>query len=360
MKPDQDYSAESDIGAAIDLEAFRAWLDSRNVGAGDLTGIELLTGGTQNILMRFCRGGECWILRRPPRHMRANSNETMRREARILSALSDTTVPHPRLVAACDDETILGVAFYLMEAVDGFNATTGLPPLHAASEDVRHRMGLSLVDGIAGLSLYDYRELGLEGFGKPLGFLERQVGRWARQFDDYRKISEWTGYKELRGFDLITRWLESNIPSDFQPGILHGDYHLANALFSYAGPELHAIVDWELSTIGDPLLDLGWLIATWPEEDEPVTTGFDIQPWRGFPSISKLVERYAGRTGRDMTSLPWFMVLACYKLGIILEGTYARSSAGKAPVGIGKLLHGRAIGLFDRAVRQIQAPEISA
>jgi aminoglycoside phosphotransferase (APT) family kinase protein len=339
--------------AGVDLRALEVWMDNTGLGSGPIEDAVKLTGGTQNILLRFRRSGRDYVLRRPPPHLRANSNETMRREARVLAAIADTGVPHPRLIAACGDETVLGAAFYLMEPIDGFNPTTGLPALHASSESVRHRMGLALVEAIVSLGALDYRALGLEGFGKPDSYLERQVARWKVQLASYSEFADWTGPSAIPGVDRVAAWLETHRPSHFEPGIIHGDYHLANVMYENNGPELAAIVDWELATIGDPLLDLGWLLATWPEGDIPTDEEVAVRPWSGFPSADELVEHYRARSARDLSAIDWYAVLACYKLGIILEGTHARACAGRAPRETGNMLHAKTVGLFERALRWI-------
>jgi aminoglycoside phosphotransferase (APT) family kinase protein len=210
-------------------------------------------------------------------------------------------------------------------------------------------MGLELVDGIAALAAVDYRAVGLDGFGKPEGYLERQVERWRSQLESYREHEGYPG-PDIPGVERVARWLDDHRPADFRPGILHGDYHLSNVMFALEGPELAAIVDWELSTIGDPLLDLGWLLATWPGPEGPTPGSIAVQPWDGFPTADELVARYGERTGRDLGSVPWYGVLACYKLGIILEGTHARAFAGKAPKATGDVLHATTVALFERAL----------
>lgn len=339
----------------VDLDRLALWMDRQGPGLDGraIEDVQPLTGGTQNILLRFRRGGRAFVLRRPPPVLRANSNAAMRREARVLAALAQTAVPHPGLIAACDDETVLGAAFYLMEPVNGFNASEGLPPLHAGSADLRRRMGLAMVEGIAALGALDYRQLGLEGFGKLDNYLERQVARWQSQLDSYSQLPGWTGPDAIPGVAEVGRWLEANRPAEFVPGIIHGDYHLANVMFRPDSAELAAIIDWELSTLGDPLLDLGWLIATWPEDGMPRAAALAIEPWDGFCTAAELIAHYQTVSGRDLAQIDWFIVLACYKLGIILEGTHARACAGLAPRETGDQLHAQTINLFERALRRI-------
>ena len=337
----------------MDLVALATWMDSVGLGSGPVEEAVILTGGTQNILLKFRRADRSYVLRRPPPHLRANSNETMRREARVLAAIAGSDVPHPGLIAACGDETVIGAAFYLMEPVDGFNPTAGLPPLHAGSPEIRRQMGLSMVEGIAALGALDYRAIGLEGLGKTDNYLERQVVRWKAQLDSYAEFEGWTGPSELPGVEKVGAWLEAHRPGSFQPGVIHGDFHLANVMFRHDGPQLAAIVDWELTTIGDPLLDLGWLLATWPETPDPKVEDVSVQPWTGFPTAAELVAHYRPRTRRDLAAIDWYAVLAGYKLGIILEGTHARAGAGRAPKATGDLLHAKTIGLFERALRWI-------
>lgn len=337
----------------VDLVALAHWMDAQGVGAGPIEDAWLLAGGTQNILLRFRRGDSAYVLRRPPPVLRANSNETMRREARVLAALAGTSVPHPGLIAVCPNEDVIGTAFYLMEPIDGFNALQGLPELQANDAAMRHRMGLAMVDAIASLSKVDYLGVGLSNFGKLESWLERQVGRWAAQLASYDDMPGWTGPGFIPGVDKIARWLDANRPPACQGGIIHGDFHFANVLFRHESGELAAVVDWELCTLGDPLLDLGWLIATWPEGERPHETDVAITPWDGFATPTELVARYGERTGRDLAYFDWFAVLACYKLGIVLEGTHARACAGKAPRKTGDRFHAHAINLFERALRRI-------
>lgn len=340
----------------VDFDVLRDWMDGQGLGSGPIEDITQLTGGSQNVIVKYRRGDRWYVLRRPPKHTRADGNETMRREARVLGALATTPVPHPRLIASCGDEAVLGGAFYLMEPVDGFNCGVGMPPLHAGDPAVRRRMGFAMAEGLAALAQVDHQAVGLSGFGKPEGFLERQVGRWRSQLEGYHDSPGWPGYAELPDVDATGAWLDANRPKSFVPGILHGDYHLKNVMFRNDGPELAAIIDWELTTIGDPLVDLGWLVATWRGPNGAVDgSPIVVEPWEGFPEAPELVARYGEVSGRDVSQARWYSVFACYKLAILLEGSYARACAGKSPREIGDRLHNNAVNLLKRASRWINA-----
>ncbi|MFT5695092.1 MAG: aminoglycoside phosphotransferase (APT) family kinase protein [Myxococcota bacterium] len=338
--------------AIVDPTRLARWMDEQELEAGAVENVEVLTGGTQNVLLRFTRGGRQFVLRRPPPHPRDKSNETMRREARVLAAIANSDVPHPALIAACAETDPLGAAFYLMEPIDGFNPTQGLPEYHKADPARRRAMGMSLVDSIAALGRIDYKEVGLEGFGRPDGYLERQVHRWRSQLESYAALDGYPG-ADIPGVDEVASWLGDNCPSEWKPGIIHGDYHLANVMYCNDRPDIAAIVDWELSTIGDPLVDLGWLLATWHDPARPSRAAIGVHPWDGFPDASELVARYGEQSDRDLSKIGWYKVLACYKLGIILEGTHARACAGKAPKATGDLLHASTVGLLERALETI-------
>jgi aminoglycoside phosphotransferase (APT) family kinase protein len=343
----------------VDLDVLAAWMDEQGLPSGPIEDVEALGGGTQNVLLRLRRGGADYVLRRGPRHLRKASNDVMCREMRVLAAIADTDVPHPRFIAGCTDPDVMGGAvFYLMTPVDGFNPTVSLPALHARSAEVRHEMGLQVADAIARLGAVDHVAVGLADFGKPDGFLERQVPRWQSELASYSQMDGYPG-ASIPGVDDVAGWLDANRPASWQPGIMHGDYHLANVLFAPESPRLAAIVDWEMCTIGDPLLDLGWLLATWPEATGPddamasVVTGA-IGGASGLPTRAELVAYYAERSARDLSAIAWYTVLACFKLGIVLEGTHARACAGKAPKATGDLLHAITLGLFARAHTLIQ------
>ena len=339
----------------VDLKAVAEWMSERGLGEGPLEDIANVTGGTQNVMLRFTRAGRPYVLRRGPRHLRPRSNSVILRETKVLGALAGSDVPHPHLIATCDDPSVLGDAvFYLMEPVDGFNAGEGLPPLHAGDPGVRFQMGLSMADALAKLGAIDHLAVGLADFGKPAGFLERQVPRWLSELDSYRQYENYLG-PDIPGVGQVAAWLERHQPTAWTPGIMHGDYHAANVMFSRTGPEVVAIVDWEMCTIGDPLLDLGWLLATWRQPDGSSVFSHALGGQDGLASTDDLFQRYAADTTRDLSHITWYTVLACFKLGIVIEGTLARACAGKAERGVGDQLHAATVHLFERALRLIEA-----
>ena len=335
----------------FDTATLSDWLAAQGLGDGPLEDVRLLSGGTQNILVRFSCGGHDLVLRRPPLHLRAESNDAMRREVRVLGALANTGVPHPHLVAACEDENILGAVFYVMTAVDGVNITADLQEAHR-DPAAQQEMGLAMMDALAALGRVDYQAFGLGNFGRPEGYLDRQVERWSKQIASYNQLDGWPGANALPHLDHLQRWLHDNRPAQSPPGILHGDFHIANLMFARHSPQVAAIIDWELATIGDPLVDLGWVLATWPGDDgEPMAPIFSVRPWLGFPTGEQLVERYRQGSDRDLSAINWYAALAGYKLGAILEGTYARACAGKAERGLGDRMHAATLALFERAAR---------
>lgn len=338
----------------VDFALVGKWMDEQGLAGGPFEEVTALGGGTQNIMLLFTRGGRTYVLRRGPKHLRSKSNEVIRREARLLGALNGTEVRSPRVIAACPDDSVIGAVFYLMEPVNGFNPQNELPELHAGDPEIRRQMGLSAVEAIAHLGALDYQALGLADYGKPDGFLERQVPRWLAELESYSANEGYPG-PEIPGVAQVGEWLDRNRPAQWTPGILHGDCHLANMMFSFDGPEVAAMVDWEMSTIGDPLLDLGWQIATRPE---PGTTGAalvgKLGAVGGLPTPDEMIAHYGKFSDRDLSHMPWYTVLACFKLGIVLEGTHARAFAGKAPKQVGDFLHAITLELFERAHRLME------
>ncbi len=347
-------AVDASLAGLVDFDSLARWMDQQGLPRGELEKASSIAGGTQNIMLRFTRGGREYVLRRPPLHLRPKSNDALRREARVLAALAGSEVPHPRFIAGCFDESLMGgYVFYLMEPVRGFNPMTRLPALHAGDAKVRHAMGIEAADAIAKLARVDHLAAGLGSLGRAEGFLERQVARWLSELESYSRHEGYPG-PEIPELESVARWLERNCPESGPAGIIHGDYHLANVMYAPDSAKLVAVVDWEMCTIGDPLLDLGWLIATWPDTD-----GFASGPMAavaslgGWPTPADLTSHYAAVSGRDVSALDWFVVLASFKLGIVLEGTHARAFAGKAPKATGDLLHAVTLALFRRAAQRI-------
>ncbi|MBF4162708.1 phosphotransferase family protein [Nocardioides sp. CBS4Y-1] len=331
-------------------------MDAAGLGSGCLVDVEALTGGTQNLMAAFVRDGRRYVLRRGPSHLRAGSNAALGREMTLLDALGRTEVPHARLVASCEDETVLaGAAFYLMEPVDGYNPAVALPRGYAETPETRHRLGLGVVEALARLGEVDHEAVGLAGFGRPDGFLERQVPRWISELESYSELDAYPG-PDIGDVARVARWLERHRPGRWDPGIMHGDFHVANVMARHDAPEVAAIVDWEMTTIGDPLLDLGWMLSLWAAPgDDADLAGSLYSQHPGRPTEQELVAHYAERSSRDVSAIDWYVVLACFKLGIVLEGTYARSLAGLAPVETGLRLHDVTRRLVERALMRMES-----
>lgn len=343
-----DSTALDNFGGLIDWDKLNAWLATHDVpGAGPVTGAKKLAGGLQNNVFLIERGGESFVLRRPSKHMRPGSNETMLREARVLKAIAGSAVPHPTFYAVCDDPSVIGACFYLMAGLEGFAPSQQLPGNYATDPAWRTAMGEELVRGAAALGAIDYKAVGLGDLGKPEGWHERQVERWRSQLDGYRAMPNYDG--ALPHVDEVGRWLSDNQPQDKRIGIVHGDFQFANVMFSLKAPRLSGVIDWELSSLGDPMLDLGWILTSWWEQGDPEGKRPLLQPWDNFLTRADLVRRYGEISGRDMSATPWFFALACYKLACLLEGTYARSKQGQVPEHIGNSVHTYALWLMNKA-----------
>jgi aminoglycoside phosphotransferase (APT) family kinase protein len=305
----------------LDLDRLRTLLDRERPGLvhGPLTG-RLIEGGRSNLTYTVSDGTGKWVVRRPPLgHVLATAHD-MRREHRVISALHPTDVPVPRPVLLCEDEEVLGAPFYVMEFVAGtpYRSADQLAPL--GPERTRGAV-LSLVDTLVELHAVDPAEVGLADFGRPEGFLDRQLRRWGKQLDASRN-------RDLAGIDELHATLGRRLPVSPAPAVVHGDYRLDNVLIGERD-EITAILDWEMSTLGDPLTDLGLLVMySLPlgMPDSPVTTTAEAP---GHPAPAELVERYANRSGRDVSAVSWYTAFAWFKLAVILEGIHYRYTLGQ-------------------------------
>jgi aminoglycoside phosphotransferase (APT) family kinase protein len=341
--------ALDDHDGLLDWDRLQAWVQASALpGSGPIRAVTKMAGGSQNNIFMLERGGERMVLRRPPKHLRPNSNKTMMREARVLAALAGSDVPHAALYDACADESVIGAAFYVMAPLDGFSPLGSLPGRYGTDPSWRYEMGVEMVRAAAALSKVDYQARGLADFGKADDWHARQVDRWRSQLDGYRNMEGYPGHA-LPDVDAVGRWLTDNLPSDRRIGIIHGDFQYPNVMYRHDAPKLAGLIDWELSTLGDPLIDLAWMLQSWNEAGDPPGRNPVVQPWDGFLSRDDIVGLYGQLTGRDMREMPWFFVLGCYKLACLLEGTHARACAGQASMEMGERFNAIARWLLAKA-----------
>ncbi|WP_327182177.1 phosphotransferase family protein [Streptomyces sp. NBC_01334] len=308
----------------LDLDRLRALLERERPGLvdGPLTG-RLIEGGRSNLTYAVSDGTAKWVVRRPPLgHVLATAHD-MRREHRVISALHATSVPVPRPVLLCEDPdngAAPGAPFYVMEFVEGtpYRTADELAPL---GERRTRDAVLSLADTLVELHAVDPAAVGLADFGRPEGFLDRQLRRWGKQLDASRS-------RELPGIDELHAALGRGLPHSPAPAVVHGDYRLDNVLIG-TDDKIRAILDWEMSTLGDPLTDLGLLVMySVPLElpNSPISTTASAP---GHPSPAELIERYATRSGRDVSAVSWYTAFAWFKLAVILEGIHYRYTLGQ-------------------------------
>jgi aminoglycoside phosphotransferase (APT) family kinase protein len=304
----------------LDPVRLSRWLASHDLlsGGGELQATPL-AGGSQHALYLLRRGDSELILRALPSHAGPERAQALMREYRHVRALAGTDVPHAKAHAATDDPAVAGQPCYVMDRVDGWSpAGQAWPAPFDTDPGTRAGLAFQLVEGIARLASVEWRERGLEGFGRPGGFHERQVDRWLSFLAAYQ-------FRELPGLDEAAAWLRSHRPRTYQPGIMHGDYQWANVMFAYGAPaRLAAIVDWEMATIGDPLLDLGWALLAWGPEGDDMTAARLIDH-AGMPPRDDLLDHYQAVSGRPVDDIDYYVILARFKFGIVLEKTVARS-----------------------------------
>ncbi len=350
MSAQGGQGALDDFGGLLNWPKLGEWIDTHAIpGSGPVTAARRLAGGLQNSVFLIERAGGAFVLRRPSKHVRPGANETMLREARVLKALEGSTVPHPTFYDVCDDPAVIGTCFYVMAPLEGFAPSQQLPGNYATDGSWRRSMGERLVSAAAALGAVDHKAVGLADLGKPDGWHERQVDRWRSQLDGYRSMPNYDG--ALPHVDEVGAWLRDHLPKERRIGIVHGDFQFANVMFSHQAPRVSGVVDWELTSLGDPLLDLGWVLTSWWEPGDPDGKNPLVQPWENFMTRAELVKRYGELSGRDMSEMPWFFALSCYKLACLLEGTYARSRQGQVPENIGKSVHTYALWLMAKALQ---------
>lgn len=287
----------------------------------------LISGGRSN-LTYLVRGGEHeWVLRRPPLGHVLPTAHDMTREHRVLSALAHTDVPAPRPIALCEDPAVNGMPFYVMDYRPGIVLAQNVPAGYAEAPSDRRGICEAMVDTLVQLHAINYRAVGLEGFGRPEGYLERQVRRWSQQWERSKTA-------ELPEIDELIRRLMAALPQSPSPTIVHGDYRLGNMALDPDDPgRIVAVFDWEMATLGDPLADLGYTLIYWTEAGDPSYGGVGtVSPFTALPGFftrAEIIDAYATRSGRNVDAIDFYQVLALYKLAVISEGIYARYLQGK-------------------------------
>jgi len=309
--------------SGIDIERLGAWMDAEGLGKGATIEHRYISGGSQNEIYEIRRGDVHGAIRIPPPTAPAPRDEGIVREWRIIEALNGTDVPHTDAIAVCTDPSVLGRTFYLMGFVDGWSPmglTDGWPAPFDTDIDARRGLAFQLVEGIALLSKVDWQAKGLQDLGRPDGFHERQVDRWTAFLERIKG-------RDLPGFDEAAAWLRAHKPIDFVPGLMHGDYQFANVMYRDGAPaRLAAIVDWEMGTVGDPKLDLGWVVQSWPEDTNAIdATKSSYVDMYGMPSRTEVLDHYAEVSGRQVDDMDYYVILAKWKLAVVLEQGFQRA-----------------------------------
>jgi aminoglycoside phosphotransferase (APT) family kinase protein len=321
----------------MDFDRLASWMDENGLpGKGEPIDHRFLSGGSQNEIYEIRRGEDSCVIRIPPPSAPATRDEGIRREWRIIEALDGTDVPHTPAVAMCEDTSVLGRPFYLMGLVDGWSPMSmgdHWPAPFDTDLDARSGLAYELVGGIALLSKVDWRAKGLDDLGRPDGFHERQVDRWTAFLERIKG-------RELPGFDVAAAWLRAHRPIDYVPGIMHGDYQFANVMFDHGAPaRLAAIVDWEMGTVGDPKLDLAWVVQSWPADtSDPDTARGSYVDMRGMPSRDQVLARYSEVSGRQVDDIDYYVILAKWKLAIVLEQGFQRAGDDEKLLAFGPIV----------------------
>lgn len=350
---------DSQLAELVDIPKLTTWLDEHipELGDGPLK-VEMIHGGFSNVILSLDRGQGVMVLRRPPVIPPPGSERTVLREARVLSALDKTNVPHPRCYGSCDDASVIGAPFYVMERVEGWSGKVIDQKAHHQPpfDGMPYEYGIpfAVMDALIALGNVDYRAVGLDDFGKPDNFLERQVDRWATQLASYKEKYNYPG-RELPGYDLVEMWLRENTPRNWKPGIIHGDLGTPNMIFAPDPPaRIKALIDWELSTIGDPMIDLGWFLGGLRDERTPNVVPNSVINSANMPTRQELARYYAAGTGRSVDMLDYYLVLARFKGGCIMEYKVAQAAAGKLSKQVGEFFSHIVLESFQSAAELVR------
>lgn len=313
---------ELDELPGLDLAALTEFLPAHGITLAGPLRARLFAGGRSNLTYELSDGSTRWVLRRPPLGHVLETAHDMAREFRFISALGSSVVPVPDALVLCDDEAVIGVPFFVMSHVDGVIYRTR-EQLEALSAADAHRMAMALVDTLADLHEVDPAAVGLAGAGRPDGYLERQCARLAKQRDASRT-------REVPGLDELGSKLAASLPASVRSTIVHGDYRLDNTLIGPGAVGIAAVLDWELATLGDPLVDVASLVGGW-DGGKGLFAVVTSPPGQisHFPHWTTLAERYTERTGLDLDVLPWHLAFLMYKGAVIFEGIHCRYVRGE-------------------------------
>jgi aminoglycoside phosphotransferase (APT) family kinase protein len=313
----------SEVPPGVDLARLQPWFAAHVEGAtGGPLHASLISGGRSNLTYAIGDDAHEWVLRRPPLGHVLPTAHDMAREHTVLSALAPTDVPVPRTLAFCADESVNDAPFYVMEKVDGLILRTPSELAHLSPTDAR-RCSEALIDVLVAIHAVDYRSVGLGDFGHPDGYIERQVRRWGEQWERSKS-------GELPAIEELARRLRAALPTSPAPTIVHGDYRLDNTMLAADDPgRIVAVLDWEMATLGDPLSDMGLFLVYWGRDQSLAGASPSMTPGAGFLTRAEIAARYATASGRDVSQLDFYEMLASYKLAIILAGIHARFLMGK-------------------------------
>lgn len=334
--------------------ALACWLNAHlpSLGSGPLQ-LKPLAGGTSGSVLLLERGRSRAVIRATAWPPRADSVRALEREARVLQALDHTEVPHPRFLGYCSDPAVIGSPFCLVEHIDGWLGSGAAPPVFAANPALRHQTAFAMIESLAALADVDLAAIGLADFGRPENFLTRQVDRWSNLMAEHRKHPDY-GDRTLPGFEETGDWLRAHTPAMSRVAVIHGDVSMSNVLFHNDAPaRVAAIIDWEIATLGDPLLDLGRSLYPFPSRDgrPGYSLALDLS---GYPAREDLAQRYAECTGLDVSGINYYMVLAMFKLAALIEFNYVKSlhtdgNADPMPARIAEFVPKLVAGAWDLA-----------
>ena len=339
--------APAELIAGVDFRKLERWLADNVPDARGRVRVELLAGGSSNLTFQVCDDANTWVLRRPPTaHVLATAHD-MGREFRVQRALMDTGVPVARMIAQCTNPDVLGAPFYLMELVDGLIYGDADTAAHLSMDEARG-VSCELIDVLSQLHAVNPTHVGLANFGRPDGFLNRQIHRWQKQWEHSRR-------SDIPELEEVAARLVDAVPARSLSCVVHGDYGLRNVMFRRDdATRIRAVLDWEMATLGDPMTDIAVLLTYWGPVGDLIWQNQGERPQAanpGFLSSADLADRYARTSGLDMTELDFYVVLATFKLAVITAGVYARrlETDPDAAEATGRLLTDLAVAALDTA-----------